>query len=65
MTWGVVLHHDGQPVTGLVPCDDWSAALHAGEIIAALTGGTVSISRAVMAARPAAGDPSLFDEEAT
>lgn len=65
MSWSVVLYHDGEAVTGLVPCDDWSAALHGAELIAGLTGGPVSVSSAVIAARPRTNEPSLFDEEAT
>lgn len=63
MTWTAQLHHDGTAVTGNVPIDLWDVGTIAAPLLAAVTGGPVSIANAVHATREteAPRDPDIFD----
>ncbi len=63
--WGVVVYLDGEPVTGLMPCDDWSACVAVAPFFVGLLGGPISVAQAVVANQPK--DPGeltlgLFEE---
>lgn len=65
--WTAVLLADGVPVTGEVPCSDWTAADVLGPLVVGWLGGSVSIAGAVSSVRAedaVEAQPSLFDEAA-
>ena len=59
--WSAVVLCDGEPVTGQVPVDDWTAAGIVAEFFARWLGGPISLAQAVVANQPSTEDPTLFD----
>lgn len=65
MKWSVIVHCDGEPVTGEVPCDDWTAGAVVAEMFVGLLGGPISLAAAVVANQPKIEPPlELFGEVA-
>lgn len=64
--WTAVLLADGEPVTGEVPCLEWTIADMLAPLVAGWLGGPVSIVQAVSATREheMQTQASLFDEAA-
>lgn len=44
--WTVVVHHDGQPITGQLPLNTWETAALLAPLAAGLTGRAVSVATA-------------------
>lgn len=59
-SWSVLVRRDGEQLVD-APADDWLVAQILAEVTVALFGGPVSVTSAVISARPTADEPSLFD----
>jgi hypothetical protein len=63
--WSAVVLCDGEPVTGEVPVDDWTAGGIAAELFAAWLGGPISLAGAVVANQPQPEPELVLFEEAS
>jgi len=63
--WTVVVHHNGQPITGHVPLDAWATASILAQILAPITGRPISVMAAAHAAMPAPDPDPVPDPQLT